>query len=368
MLELFHRTELDGDSPLHCVVPPINQQLLAKKLKLSRPTVSRSLANHPAISAETRKRVQDMAAELGYGKSPTRTVRRSRQAKPITLGVLIGAPLVASDRATFPQILQGIRKRAEVEHAAIDVLPLDAKALTVEAGEREIFGHIRKSDWRGIVLIYPFAPATVEMLSRKLSTVSVLTEYHDIAIDVVDTDHDGVRSLVTRLAALGHKRIGFVSWHYPLGGLWASRRFAAYAEGVLQAGLELKPEWTLNICRGGTTFESPGAIADEVAKRIRRDKVTAWVCAADHQGYQLMSDLRERGLKTPEDCSLTGFDGNVPPPGLAPLATLRVPNEDIGASAVARLIGRLLDPSSAHRKILVETEYIPGATITPPKG
>ena len=349
-------------------MPTINQQLLAKKLKLSRPTVSRSLANHPAISAETRKRVQDMAAELGYGKSPTRTVRRSRQAKPLTLGVLIGAPLVASDRATFPQILQGIRKRAAVEHAAIDVLPMDSAALAAETGEREIFGHIRKSDWRGVVLIYPFAPATVEMLSRKLSTISVLTEYHDIPMDVVDTDHDGVRSLVTRLAALGHRRIGFVSWHYPVGGLWASRRFAAYAEGVLQAGLELNPDWTLNLRRGGRTFETTASIADEVARRIRRDKVTAWVCAADHQGYQLMSDLRERGLRVPEDCSITGFDGNVPPPGLPALATLRVPNEDIGASCVARLIGRLLDPSSAHRKILVETEYVPGATIAPPPG
>lgn len=347
-------------------MPRINQQLLAKRLKLSRTTVSRSLANHPAIGADTRRRVLEMASELGYGKSPTRTVRRSRQSKPITLGVLIGAPLVASDKATFPQILQGIRKRAEVEHAAIDVLPLDSAALAADTGEREIFGHIRKSDWRGVVLIYPFAPATVEMLSRKLSTVSVLTEYHDIAMDVVDTDHDGVRSLVSRLAALGHKRIGFVSWHYAFGGLWASRRFAAYAEGVLQAGLELNPDWTLNLRRGGRTFESPAAIADEVARRIRRDRVTAWVCAADHQAYQLMSDLRERGLSVPGDCSLTGFDGNVPPPGLPPLATLRVPNEDIGASCVARLIGRLLDPSSANRKILVETEYVPGATIAPP--
>jgi len=347
-------------------VPRLNQQLLAKKLKLSRTTVSRSLANHPAISAETRQRVQEMAAQLGYGKSPTRSVRRPRQAKPITLGVLIGAPLVASDQATFPQILQGIRKRAAADHVAIDVLSLDSTALAGEAGEREIYGHIRKSDWRGVVLIYPFAPATVESLARKLSTVSVLTEYFDIPMDVVDTDHDGVRSLVTRLAALGHKRIGFVSWHYPVGGLWASRRFAAYAEGVMQAGLELNPEWMLNVRRGGRTFETTGDIADEVTRRVRRDKVTAWVCAADHQGYQLMSDLRERGVRVPEDCSLTGFDGNTPPPGLPALATLRVPNEDIGASAIGRLIGRLLDPASSNRKILVETQYVPGDTIAAP--
>ena len=36
----------------------INQSLLAEKLNLSRATVSRSLANHPAISAETRTKVR----------------------------------------------------------------------------------------------------------------------------------------------------------------------------------------------------------------------------------------------------------------------------------------------------------------------
>jgi len=348
-------------------VPRVNQQLIAKKLRLSRPTVSRSLANHPAISADTRRKVQEMASELGYGKSPARTIRRSRQARPITLGVLIGAPLVASDRSTFPQILQGIRGRAAIEHASIDVLPLALEALSPEAGQREILRHIRNADWRGVVLIYPFAPLTVAMLSEKLSAVSVLTEYQDQAIDVVDTDHDGVRAFVGRLAALGHRRIGFVSWHYPVGGLWASRRCAAYAEGILQEGLQLNPDWILNIHATGPRYETPATLADRAAELCRREGVTAFVCAADHQAYQLIRDLSVRGLEVPADCSITGFDGNEPPPGLPPLATLAVPNEDIGASAIARLLSRLLHPGSSQRKILVQTRPVEGATLAAPR-
>ena len=55
----------------------INQNLIAEKLKISRTTVSRSLANHPAISAETRAKVQSMAEELGYRQSPGRASRRA---------------------------------------------------------------------------------------------------------------------------------------------------------------------------------------------------------------------------------------------------------------------------------------------------
>ena len=64
---------------------------------------------------------------------------------------------------------------------------------------------------------------------------------------------------------------------------------------------------------------APDALADAVAAATRRDCVTAWVCAADHQAYQLIADLQARGLRVPQDCSVTGFDGNVPPPGLPPI-------------------------------------------------
>lgn len=344
----------------------VNQHLLAKRLKLSHTTVSRSLSNHPAISQETRSRVLNLAAELGYHAAPTRSVRRKREAKPITIGVLIGAPLVAADRGTFPTILRGIQHRAAIEHAAVDVVSVDAPEFTAEAVERQVFRLIRKAQWRGALLVYPFPASLVETLSKKISTVSVLTEYSDVSIDLVDTDHHGVHALVDRLVERGHRKIGFASWHYPVGGLWAARRFSAYAESLFGHGLAVDPRWVFNVGSHVEPLTKPDELADAVAKATRRDRVTAWVCAADHQAYQLISDLRERGINVPEDCSITGFDGNEPPPGLPALATLRVPNEHIGESAVAQLITRLLYPRSPRRKILVETEFIPGATCAPP--
>jgi DNA-binding LacI/PurR family transcriptional regulator len=74
-----------------------SQTQLTRKLRLSRATVSRTLANHPALSAYTRARVQTLAAELGYRGTPTRSVRRPADAPPLKLGVLIGTPLVPAD-------------------------------------------------------------------------------------------------------------------------------------------------------------------------------------------------------------------------------------------------------------------------------
>ncbi|MDR1011302.1 MAG: LacI family transcriptional regulator [Opitutaceae bacterium] len=346
---------------------PVNQQQLARKLGLSHATVSRSLANNPAISAGTRERVLAAAATLGYKRSPTRALRKPRDASPVTVGVLIGTPLVAADRATFPSILAGIRRRAAIEHIDTDVLSIDPADLATDAGRRQLFRQIRSAGWRGVVLIYPFPTAALERITPKISAVSVLTEYADYdALDVIDTDHGNVQSLVARLAALGHTRIGFATWAYPVGGLWAQRRYAAYAAGLARAGLALNPRWTLNVHAAQPRLATPAAIAAAAARAIRKHNVTAWVCAADHQAYQLIADLRVRGLETPRDYSITGFDGNEPPPGLPALATLRVPNEDIGASAIAQLVSRLLHLRAARRKILVEGEFIAGQTLARP--
>lgn len=339
-------------------MPLADQQRLADLLSLSRTTVSRSLSNHPAIASKTRARVQALAAKLGYRKSPVRVVRRSRQTKPLTLGVLVGNPLVEADRRTLPLILDGLRRRAAIDHVNVAVTNCDPGT-----GRRELFRQIRAGGWRGALLIYPFPEATVETLERKLPTVSVMTEYRQTRIDIVDTDHGGVRNLVDRLVAHGHRRIGFLTWHYTVGGVWAGRRFAAFAEALYGHGLPPSPDWVLNLDTTRPPLATPDALAERVAELVRRERVTGWVCAADHQAYPLIAGLRARGLDVPRACSVTGFDGSPAPKGLPRVTSLAVPNEDIGASALARLLSRLLHPGSPLRTTLVETSFIEGATL-----
>lgn len=344
----------------------MNQQKLAKLLNLSRTTVSRSLANHPAIGAETRARVQALAKQMGYRGRAPRGIRRSRQGKPLTIGVLIGVPAENVALATFPYILQGIRERAEYEHLAVDVSYQNPATFDTTSRRHSVFRHMRSADWRGAILIYPFPEHAVAMISRKISSVSVLDEYATLGLDVVDVDDiSGFLAMVDRLVKIGHRRIGFVHWHYPVPSLWGCRRFAGYVEGVFRNGLEFHPDWVFNIHKAAPRHDF-AEIAEIVAQKTRRDGVTAWVCAADHQAYSLIQELQARGLRVPADCSVTGFDGLEPPPLLPRATSLQVPHEEIGSSALARLMGRLLHPSAPRRKILVEPRLIEGATVAAP--
>jgi DNA-binding LacI/PurR family transcriptional regulator len=340
----------------------LTQQLLAKKLKLSGTTVSRSLANHPSIAKETRALVLKTAAEMGFSISQKHVVHRKRSAKSITIGVLIGVRNKAPGTATFPFLLKGIHERAAVENVLVEVQYQNPDEFHPEARGNKVFRRIREGRWRGVILVYPFASEAIGVLSRKISAVAALEDYVDLGVDSIDTDYAiGVVRLVRELAVLGHKRIGFVAWEYGINGQWEARRFGAFVEGLYAQGLEFLPDCAFNVHALAPRL-SPGAIADQVVEKIRRDRVTAWVCAADHQGYQLIQDLKERGVRVPEDCSVTGYDGIEPPNGLPALTTVRVPNEDIGGAAVVRLLNRISRPHSVGTKILLNTQFVGGAT------
>jgi len=346
----------------------LNQALIAKRLNISRPTVSRSLANHPAISAETRARVQSMAEELGYRQSPGQTARRTRNRRGLAIGVLIGVPEGHVEMATFPYVLKGIRECAEVERVSVDVYYQPPGDFHPETGRQPVFRHIRNGDWRGALLLYPFAESAVDQIARKISTVSLLECYDHPSVDTIDTDEvSGIVTLVGELGAAGHRRIGFTTWDYPVGGHWSFQRFGGYVEALFTHGLPLHPEWVFNIHKDGPHL-TPEQVCDHVAECIRKDRVTAWVCAADHQAYPLIQGLAARGLRVPADCSITGFDGLEPPRGAARVTSMRVPHSDIGSSAVSRLLNRIAYPQSPRRKILVEAELLPGETIAPPPG
>ncbi|MDP1580597.1 MAG: LacI family DNA-binding transcriptional regulator [Candidatus Didemnitutus sp.] len=344
----------------------VNQELIAQKLQISRTTVSRSLANHPAISAETRARVLAAAEELGYRMSPGRATRRSKSSRSFTIGVLVGIPVENVTMATFPFILKGIRDRAEIERVSVDISYQAPGDFNSEANREASIRQIRANDWRGAILIYPFPELALDMISRRVSTVSVLESYNHPGIDIIDTDDaSGVLDLVLRLSQAGHQRIGFLSWDYPVGGHWVARRFSGYVEALYYQGLEFRPEWVLNVHKAETRL-SPEEVTSAVVRIMERDRVTAWVCAADHQAYPLIKDLRLRGVQVPAQCSITGFDGLEPPPGLPRATSMRVPHEHIGSSALTRLISRIQHPTSPRRKIYVEGELVDGETIAPP--
>ena len=292
----------------------------------------------------------------------------------LSIDILVGIPAGEVASATFLRILEGVHERAQVEvrerpeigSLRVSVHREAPENFHPEGRRQDPPGTLPPQGEHGTIFVYPFAASAVERVSRKDFTVSVLECYSGLGVDTIDTDDDeAIALLVGRLTAAGHSRIGFLSWDYPVGGHWVERRYSGFARGLRARGLSVNRDWVLNAGEGFTRLD-PAQVSSAVALRIRESGVTAWVCAADHQAYSLIQSLQALGFRVPRDCSVTGFDGLEPPPGLPRVASASVAHEHIGSSAITRMINRIMYPSSPPRKILVGAQAVPGETIAAP--
>lgn len=339
----------------------IDQQTIAEKLKLSRTTVSRCFTNHPKINPQTRAKVFQLAAKLGYSYSAPRNAQGTKKSVRNTLAVLVGVPESAKAEVdTAAEIINGISEKAAAEKLKIEVHYVDASTFLPSPRPRKIVPNGNSSTWKGIVLVYPFHPEAVSNLMTKYPTVSVLDNYDELELDSVNPDQTrGIGAMVRRLHGLGHKKIGFLSWKYAIDAPWVERRLGAYVENLYRLGIEFDPDLVLNVRQNEqVSLEDLGA---NVAKLTKKG-VTGWVCAADHQAYHLVNELKKHGVSVPKDCSVTGFDGIKHLRGVPQLTTVKVAFKDMGVSSVVSLLRTVSNPTAARRHIQISGRIIEGKT------
>lgn len=347
----------------------INQLLIANRLKLSRATVSRCFTNHPAINPETRAKVFALAARLGYQHAEKREPAAHRRTnKRLAFGVLVCVELPNFEHTDYgnpgQELLNGLSEFARLQDVRLDlhfVRPQDRHL------DDPSYAHIfrsRKRIWDGVAFIYPFPLTVVDEVRSRYPAVSLVDQYGTRPLDCVDVDHyRGISRLVDELHSLGHRRIGFFTWRYPVEASWALRRYGAFVEKLTALGLELDPGDVINAGpRNPLTVER----AHERVLERTRDGVTAWICAADHQAYDLIAYFKTAGISVPKDVSVAGFDGIAQPKGAPLLSTVQIPYHQIGLSGGKRLLDLVLKRFDSAQHILLDCELRPGTTLAAP--
>ncbi|MCH6258053.1 LacI family transcriptional regulator [Puniceicoccaceae bacterium K14] len=345
-----------------------NQKLIAEKLKLSRTTVSRCFTNHPKINPETRAKVFQLAAEMGFSYSQQRNSTGQREdSERNTIAVIVGIDRSVKDAVkTAGNVLKGISEKAANAGLEIEVHYINPADFNPQPRSRKIIKNVSCTNWKGVVLIYNFSEAAVTNVMAKFPTVSVLEDYQSIDVDCISQDQvRGISKLMEHLHDIGHHRIGFMSWKYEVRTPWVERRLGAYVENLFRFGIELDPNLIINLQKDENF--SLSQLVDKVADRIQSG-VTAWVCAADHQAYHLRNELEKRGIRVPEDCSITGYDGIEPPEGADQITTIRMPFKDMGHSAISSLIRKMGNPTAQRHNVQISGELlIDKSTAAPPQ-
>lgn len=292
---------------------------------VSRQTVSRALNGKADIGPETKARVLEAVSLLGY--RPSRFARGLVRQDVVTLGVVV--PDLADP--FFPELVSGVAAAVEERQWQI--------VLGITGGTRErelaalrqmslhadaVAGHLLHDDPE-------LAAYQAQLACIRFDTSVGPADWPGVRIDV----EGGLRQVLGRLAAAGHREVGMLDGASAVRG--RSRR-DAFLRLAPQYGLRTGPE-RVEPC------ERSVASGTEAVGRLlgRHPELSAVFASDDAVGAGAVLGAQRRGLTVPGHLAVVGFDGLelgdlVSPP----LTTVRLDRRRLGALAVQQ-VERMLD-------------------------
>lgn len=203
----------------------------------------------------------------------------------------------------------------------------------------------------------PACQKDIDIAREYMSIVSIQGDVDNV--DRVDvTDYDGTYEMISHLIKKGHRKIGFLGYQYEVQVLAA--RAKAYRDALSDNGIPYNPDYFVDYTQKP---DSGYTMASQLLDLP--DPPTAIHCFNEYIAPGVYNAIFDRGLKVPNDISVTAFDGIHVSESLRPqLTTVSGPNDAMAQHAVNMLLSRIEGnaPSDAQH-IMFRTSIIERASV-----
>lgn len=332
---------------------------IARKLNISSATVSRALKDDPVVSKKTRKKIFDLAEEMGYRSNLF--ARNLRQKSTNTIGVI-----VHELNSTFiTSVLAGIEK------------------ITTEAGYDLIIAHSSESYTKEAAnarnLFHKRVDGLIASLAFDTTDLNHYKRFREKGVPVVFFDRveqDGNNTVVIidnyqcgytatkHLIEQGCTRIAHVT--SSLKRNVYSQRHRGYRDALTDNGITYDESLVLV----NDLSEKAGV---ESARKIleMEQRPDGIFFTNDFVAAVSMRTLKEHDIRIPEDIAIVGFNNDAISKIIEPaLTTINYPGMDMGEIAAINLINHLKGLSDIQQTntIIVRSELIVrGSSVRHPK-
>ena len=297
---------------------------VANKAFVSKATVSHVLNGTRFVEPDTRLRVEQAIAELGY--SPNALARSLTTNRTGTIGIVV------SDASNyfFGELLRGAEDYLRPSNFASIICNTDE----ILEHEEHYLNLLLRQRVEGII-----AAAT----SQKWSILQE-AEHRHVPIVFVDrlfagmhgpyvgaNNAQGARLAAQHLIDSGHRKIGIIAGFQRLSSM--QERMEGFKQALAQNAVPLPCEWvvpsTLSIEAGRTSAHQVLSLPD---------RPSALFVSNNFLMLGVLQAVKEMGLRCPEDISLVGFDDHPWASVCAPpLSVVGQPAREIGRTAAEML-------------------------------
>ncbi|HEY6814057.1 MAG TPA: LacI family DNA-binding transcriptional regulator [Croceibacterium sp.] len=331
--------------------PTIND--VASAAGVSKKTVSRVINRSPLLNDDTRKRVLEVIAQLGYVPNP--------QARALALrrNFLIGLIHDNPNAQMVLNVQQGILEALRHTEFELIVRPVDRGSPTMLEDIRQFLERQRPY---GVMLLPPIsendalAELCVEIGCRYVRMGSAVLDEPEHM--VASNDREAVCEAVGFLVEAGHRHIGLVAG--PKGFRSAHERLLGFRDAIQGAGMPFEESL---VAHGNYTFDSGVKAAEKLLDHAPRP--TAIFASNDEMAAGVMHAARQRGMEVPRDLSIIGFDDTPIAAHIwPPLTTVRWPIATMARAAARKLVTG--DERAEEGQSLFLSTLIRRASVTPP--
>ncbi len=323
----------------------MNLEEVAKRAGVSTATVSRVLNHAAVVRNSTRQRVMRAVSELNY--HPNLHARSLAKGASRTIGMIVSN----LQNPFFFDIFRALEDDARAHGYEVVAANTDYNAERLVRSVRLMIG--RRVAGLAVIVSEMDPDLIAELATSKLRVV-----FYDVGTagrtmsNIRVNYRRGIERVVEYLHSLNHRRLAFVGHHAALGPM--SEREKAFVETVSRyaPGTEWRTATTQDALEGG----------QQAAREILGSgfKPTAIICVNDIMAVGVLRELRDSGLRVPQDISVTGFDNiKLSEFSYPSLTTLHIPRDRIGHLAFGMLV-----PESAAvgkvsgREILIDPELV----------
>jgi len=327
---------------------------IARKANVSNATVSLVLNNKTGVSSTKRRKVLEIAKELGYRMSKPET-NISYNSKGIIKFYKISkhGHTVNRDHDVFiADYIFGLNQAAK------------SRNYILEISDREKIENMKDA----IISIDVKRVKGIIVLGTELNYDDILLfESVNIPLGFIDTYYDfldydfvdmnnksAVFRIVEYLVKLGHKDIGFINANTEVKNF--RLREMAFKEALDFYNVAYNKEYTYSV---DSTFT--GSYKDMLDILQKKDRLpTAFFSSNDIIAYGCIKALKEKEYRIPKDVSVIGFD-DLPMSALMdpPLTTINVSKMRMGEASMNLIINRIEKNNSIpSEKILISGKLV----------
>lgn len=315
---------------------------VAQHAGVSTTTVSHVINGTRRVNPETRARVEQAIAELGY--------RRNHAARTLAGGSsrTIGLVISGLTNPYFGPLLHAVERRVtDADHVLVLGDSHDEEEM-----ERRVVDSLLDRSVDGLIVAPSagFALGAARQILRHEKPLVLIDRRSDLSCDqLVPEDFDSVRTLTEHLIEHGHRRIAAVAGLHGLSS--SNRRVDGYRAALEAHGIEADQQ--LLVAGGSSTEIAHRAVSTVLAAPA---PPTAVISLNNAMTIGMLRAIKDAGLSIPGDIAVAAYDdfewADLFEPGLTAIA------QDVtrmGQEAVDLLMRRIQGDDGPFEDRVIET-------------